>query len=50
MQGTHVAYPILLVPTDYVPRYSLYNLVHELIHMAMDEGIAPSSTVSIHEK
>ena len=42
MQGTHVAYPILLVPTDYVPRYSLYNLVHELIHMVMDEGIAPS--------
>lgn len=34
--------PDTLVPTNYVPRYSLYNLVHELICMVMDEGIAPS--------
>ena len=42
MQGTHVAYPILLVPTGYVLRYSLYDLVHELFYLVMEEGIAPS--------
>lgn len=33
---------MLLVPTGYVSRYSLYNLVHELICLVMDKGVAPS--------